>query len=97
MTGRLGGALAAVALLASIAVGALLAACQTTAGRRERARVAPLAISVNLMIDTGANVKRSADVRVFDPQGVWVSTLHVGVDLTRANLAHVSRMALEKV
>jgi cytochrome oxidase Cu insertion factor (SCO1/SenC/PrrC family) len=46
--------------------------------------------------ETGDADTHSADVRVFDPQGVWVSTLHVGVDLTPANLAHDVRMALEK-
>jgi cytochrome oxidase Cu insertion factor (SCO1/SenC/PrrC family) len=38
--------------------------------------------------DTGDANVHSADVRVFDPRGVWVSTLHEGVDLTAANLAH---------
>ena len=38
----------------------------------------------------------SADVRVFDPHGVWVSTLHVGVDLTAANLVHDVETALEE-
>jgi protein SCO1 len=37
----------------------------------------------------------SADVRVFDPRGVWVSTMHVGVDLTPANLVHDVETALE--
>jgi hypothetical protein len=46
--------------------------------------------------ETGDSDIHSADVRIFDPQGVWVSTLHVGVDLTPANLAHDVRMALEK-
>jgi cytochrome oxidase Cu insertion factor (SCO1/SenC/PrrC family) len=46
--------------------------------------------------ETGDADTHSADVRIFDPQGVWVSTLHVGVDLTPANLAHDVRMALEK-
>jgi hypothetical protein len=37
--------------------------------------------------ETGDVDTHSADVRVFDPAGVWVSTQHVGVDLTPANLA----------
>ena len=40
-----------------------------------------------------ANV-HSAGVRVFDRNGVWVSNLHVGVDLTPANLVHDIRVAL---
>jgi len=37
----------------------------------------------------------SADVRVFDPSGIWVSILHVGVDLTPANVVHDVETALE--
>jgi protein SCO1/2 len=37
----------------------------------------------------------SADVRVFDPRGVWVSTMHVGVDLTPANVVHDVETALD--
>lgn len=40
-----------------------------------------------------ANV-HSAGVRVFDREGMWVSNLHVGVDLTAANLVHDVRTAL---
>jgi len=36
----------------------------------------------------------SADVRVFDPQGVWVSIMHVGVDLTPGNIVHDVATAL---
>jgi cytochrome oxidase Cu insertion factor (SCO1/SenC/PrrC family) len=39
-------------------------------------------------VDTGSADTHSADVRVFDRHGVWVSTLHAGLDLTQANLAH---------
>jgi cytochrome oxidase Cu insertion factor (SCO1/SenC/PrrC family) len=45
-------------------------------------------------VDTGSADVHSADVRVFDRAGVWVSTLHVGVDLTPANLVHDIRVAL---
>jgi cytochrome oxidase Cu insertion factor (SCO1/SenC/PrrC family) len=40
-----------------------------------------------------ANI-HSASVRLFDRQGIWVSSLHDGVDLTPANLAHDIRVAL---
>jgi protein SCO1/2 len=36
----------------------------------------------------------SADVRVFDPSGIWVSILHVGVDLTPASVVHDVETAL---
>ena len=32
--------------------------------------------------------------RIFDRGGIWVSTLHAGVDLTPMNLAHDIRVAL---
>jgi cytochrome oxidase Cu insertion factor (SCO1/SenC/PrrC family) len=38
--------------------------------------------------ETGDADTHSADVRVFDPRGIWVSTQHAGVDLTPQNLAH---------
>jgi cytochrome oxidase Cu insertion factor (SCO1/SenC/PrrC family) len=37
--------------------------------------------------ETGDADTHSADVRVFDPRGMWVSTQHAGVDLTPENLA----------
>jgi cytochrome c biogenesis protein CcmG, thiol:disulfide interchange protein DsbE len=43
--------------------------------------------------ETGDADLHSADVRVFDRRGIWVSTLHAGVDLTPANLAHDIRAA----
>ncbi len=46
--------------------------------------------------ETGNADTHSADVRVFDRRGVWVSTLHAGVDLTPANLVHDLRTALER-
>jgi hypothetical protein len=33
-------------------------------------------------------------VRIFDRRGIWVSTLHAGIDLTPANLVHDIRAAL---
>jgi cytochrome oxidase Cu insertion factor (SCO1/SenC/PrrC family) len=45
--------------------------------------------------ETGDADTHSADVRVFDPNGIWVATQHSGVDLTPANLAHDIERALE--
>ena len=45
-------------------------------------------------VDTGSADIHSADVRVFDRDGIWVSTMHVGVDLTPASLVHDIRLAL---
>jgi len=44
--------------------------------------------------ETGDADTHSADVRVFDPAGVWVSTQHSGLDLTPANLVHDIRLAM---
>ena len=38
----------------------------------------------------------SAPVRIYDANGVWVSTLHAGVDLTDANLIHDLKVASER-
>jgi cytochrome oxidase Cu insertion factor (SCO1/SenC/PrrC family) len=43
---------------------------------------------------TGSDNIHSADVRIFDRQGTWVSSLHAGVDLTPANLVHDIRAAM---
>jgi protein SCO1/2 len=45
-------------------------------------------------LQSGKANAHSADVRIFDAAGIWVSTLHTGVDLTPANLAHDIRVAL---
>jgi len=45
-------------------------------------------------LDSGDADTHSAPVRVFDPDGEWVATLHAGVDLTPGNLAHDLREAL---
>ena len=45
--------------------------------------------------DTGESNMHSAPVRVYDAEGRWRSTLHPGVDLTGANLAHDLRTALD--
>ncbi len=43
---------------------------------------------------TGNSNMHSAPVRVYDAEGRWRSTLHPGVDLTAANLAHDLKSAL---
>jgi protein SCO1/2 len=43
---------------------------------------------------TGNADVHSSDARIYDRSGLWVSTLHVPVDLTPANLAHDLRVAL---
>lgn len=45
-------------------------------------------------VDTGNSNMHSAPVRVYDSEGRWRSTLHPGVDLTGANLAHDLEAAL---
>lgn len=44
--------------------------------------------------ESGDDELHSSPVRIYDPDGVWVSTLHAGVDLTPANLVHDLRAAL---
>lgn len=45
-------------------------------------------------VDTGNPDIHSSDVRIFDRQGIWVSTQHAGVDLTASNLDHDINLAL---
>ncbi|HET9323433.1 MAG TPA: SCO family protein [Gaiellaceae bacterium] len=45
-------------------------------------------------VDTGSSNMHSVPVRVYDTEGRWRSTLHPGVDLTPANLAHDLQAAL---
>jgi protein SCO1 len=45
-------------------------------------------------LDSGNSNLHSAPVRVYDPEGRWRSTLHAGVDLTPADLAHDLREAI---
>jgi protein SCO1/2 len=47
-------------------------------------------------LDSGDSNMHSAPVRVYDPEGRWRSTLHAGVDLTAASLAHDLREALSR-
>jgi protein SCO1 len=51
------------------------------------------AFAVAASHDTGNSNVHSAPVRVYDRDGRWRSTLHSGVDLTPANLAHDLRAA----
>ena len=46
-------------------------------------------------LESGEDTLHSAPVRIYEG-GVWVATLHAGVDLTPANLAHDIRVALEE-
>lgn len=51
------------------------------------------AFAVAAAHDTGNPNMHSAPVRIFDHTGTWRSTLHPGVDLTAASLAHDLRVA----
>jgi len=46
--------------------------------------------------ETGSANSHSADARVFDRRGIWVTTLGPGVDLTARNLAHDLLTALKR-
>jgi protein SCO1 len=46
-------------------------------------------------LDSGNSNLHSAPVRVYDGEGRWRSTLHAGVDLTPADLAHDLREAMQ--
>jgi cytochrome oxidase Cu insertion factor (SCO1/SenC/PrrC family) len=46
--------------------------------------------------DTGDADVHSADARVFDRRGIWVTTFHPGIDLTPRNLAHDLLTALRR-
>jgi protein SCO1 len=45
-------------------------------------------------LDSGSAETHSASVHIYDRHGVWVSTLHPGIDLTPENFAHDIRSAL---
>jgi protein SCO1 len=55
------------------------------------------AFAITSAFETGDSDIHSAPVRVFDPDGTWVSTLHSGADLTPESLAHDARAALDAV
>jgi protein SCO1/2 len=46
------------------------------------------AFHIAASFDTGVDTLHSAPVRIYDREGVWVSTLHAGADLTTENLIH---------
>ena len=46
--------------------------------------------------ESGDDSLHSAPVRIFDPDGVWVSTLNPRADLTPENVAHDVRAALQR-
>jgi protein SCO1/2 len=46
-------------------------------------------------LDSGDADTHSASVHVYDRSGEWVASLHPGIDLTPANLAHDVSVALE--
>lgn len=52
------------------------------------------AFAVTSSYETGIDDLHSIPVRIFAPDGTWVSTLHSGADLTPANLASDLRTAL---
>ncbi len=62
----------------------------------EERELRPLWKELDLLpsLDTGRDSLHSAPLRIYDREGVWVATLHAGVDLTEANLLHDIRAAL---
>jgi cytochrome oxidase Cu insertion factor (SCO1/SenC/PrrC family) len=52
------------------------------------------AFQIQPSVETGNSNLHSVPVRVYDSDGRWRSTLHPGVDLTAANLAHDLEAAL---
>jgi cytochrome oxidase Cu insertion factor (SCO1/SenC/PrrC family) len=53
------------------------------------------AFQIQPSVETGNSNLHSVPVRVYDTEGRWRSTLHPGVDLTAANLAHDLEAALD--
>lgn len=53
------------------------------------------AFKVLSSLESGQDALHSAPVRIYDPEGTWVATLHAGADLTEANLAHDIRVVLK--
>jgi protein SCO1 len=45
-------------------------------------------------LDSGDAETHSASVHIYDRDGIWVSSLHPGIDLTPENFAHDVRLAL---
>ncbi len=53
------------------------------------------AFAVTTSYETGIDDLHSIPVRIFAPDGTWVTTLNSGVDLTPENVAHDLRAALQ--
>lgn len=53
------------------------------------------AFNILASADSGIDELHSAPVRIYGRDGVWLATLHAGVDLTPENLAHDIRVALD--
>jgi protein SCO1 len=63
-------------------------------GPLERLRPVWERFQIAASVDTGSDTLHSAPVRIYDQEGIWVSTLRAGADLTMENLAHDVRTAL---
>ena len=63
-------------------------------GPLERLRPLWERFQIAASVDTGSDTLHSAPVRIYNREGIWVSTLHAGADLTMENLAHDVRTAL---
>jgi cytochrome oxidase Cu insertion factor (SCO1/SenC/PrrC family) len=64
-------------------------------GGEPESKLRPIWRRFNILssLESGQDTLHSAPVRIYDA-GVWVATLHAGVDLAPANLAHDIRVAL---
>jgi len=60
------------------------------------AELRPVWLSYHILsaLDSGDADTHSASVHIYDGDGVWVSSLHPGIDLTPENFAHDVRLAL---
>jgi cytochrome oxidase Cu insertion factor (SCO1/SenC/PrrC family) len=63
-------------------------------GKERELRPLWSALQVLPSLDTGRDTLHSAPLRIYDHEGVWVATLHAGVDLNEENLLHDIRTAL---
>lgn len=63
-------------------------------GTEKELRPVWTALQILPSLDTGRDTLHSAPLRIYDRDGVWVATLHAGVDLTEENLLHDIRTAL---
>lgn len=63
-------------------------------GREKELRLLWTELQILPSVDSGQDTLHSAPLRIYGRDGVWVATLHAGVDLTEANLLHDIRTAL---